>query len=163
VNDEPKKLSHLTDDGSVQMVDVGAKASSLREAKASALVRMSPQTLQLLRERALPKGDVLTTAKVAAILAAKRTADLIPMTHPLPLTYIDVTFDVESSDDAIAIEALVRCEGKTGVEIEAMTACSIAALTIYDMCKSADKSIVIERIRLEEKSGGKSGTFRRSD
>jgi cyclic pyranopterin phosphate synthase len=162
VNDEPKQLSHLTDDGSVQMVDVGAKASTMREAKASARVRMSPQTLQLLRERALPKGDVLTTAKVAAILAAKRTADLIPMTHPLPLTYIDVTFDVESSD-AIAIEALVRCEGKTGVEIEAMTACSIAALTIYDMCKSADKSIVIERIRLEEKSGGKSGTFRRSD
>ncbi|MEO8216200.1 MAG: cyclic pyranopterin monophosphate synthase MoaC [Acidobacteriota bacterium] len=152
-------MTHLSPDGTVSMVDVGEKSSTRREAVASARVRLSGGTLDLLVRKALPKGDVLTTAKVAGILAAKQTSSLIPLTHPLALSFVDIAFEIEEERSSIAITATVRSEGKTGVEIEAMTACSIAALTIYDMCKSADHGIVIETIQLERKSGGKSGTF----
>ena len=156
---EMRSLSHVDVDGAISMVDVGTKQPSRREAVALARIRMTDATLQLLREQALPKGDVLTTAKVAGILAAKQTPMLIPLTHPLALSYIDVAFTIDDSANAIDVRATVRCEGKTGVEIEAMTACSIAALTVYDMCKSAEKGIVIESIRLVSKSGGKSGDY----
>ena len=156
-----RKLSHVDDEGKLSMVDVGAKDVTEREAVASAVVRMSPKTLDLVVRTALPKGDVLTTARVAGILSAKQTPLLVPLTHPLLLNYVDVAFDVNRNEGTIKILATVRCSGKTGVEIEAMTACSIAALTIYDMCKSVEKGILIERIQLESKSGGKSGTFRR--
>ena len=153
------ELSHVTADGSISMVDVGAKPVTEREAVAEGVVRMTTKTARLLARRALPKGDVLATAKVAGILAAKRTASLIPLTHPLPLNYADVRFDVSVKTGEITITATARCSGRTGVEIEAMTACAVAALTIYDMCKSAEKGIVIERIRLLRKSGGKSGEY----
>lgn len=157
---EPE-LTHLDRSGEVKMVDVGEKQVSRREAVASAIVRLSAQTLLLVQQKAIPKGDVLTTAKVAGILAAKQTAQLIPLTHPLAISFVDVTFEIDPAQSCIVVRATVRCEGKTGVEIEAMTACSIAALTIYDMCKSAEKGIVIDQLQLEEKSGGKSGTWRR--
>ncbi|MBI2213305.1 MAG: cyclic pyranopterin monophosphate synthase MoaC [Acidobacteria bacterium] len=152
-------LSHVSADGTIAMVDVGGKQVTVREAVAEALVRMSPATARLLARKALPKGDVLTTAKVAGILAAKQTSALIPLTHPIPLDFVDISFDVKVRAGTIRITATTGCSGRTGVEIEAMTACSVAALTIYDMCKSAEKGIVIERIRLLRKSGGKSGTW----
>lgn len=160
MNDD-RELSHVAEDGSVQMVDVGGKEMTTREASASCRVVMTPDTLDLVRTRAMKKGDVLATAKVAGILAAKQTPSLIPLTHPLLLSSTDLTFDTASFSDSIVVRSTVRCEGRTGVEIEAMTACAVAALTIYDMCKSADKSIVITDLRLEAKSGGKSGDFRR--
>ena len=128
---------------------------------AEAIVRMSTWTLQKLIDRALPKGDVLTTARVAGILAAKQTSSLIPLTHPLSINYIAVDFEADAKRGTIAVRATVRCDGKTGVEIEAMTACAIASLTIYDMCKSAEKGIVIDSLQLVRKSGGKSGTYER--
>ena len=150
------RLTHLDGDGRLSMVDVGEKRPTFREAVAEARVRMSAETLELLRRQALPKGDVLTTAKVAGILAAKQASSLIPLTHPLPISFVEIEFEIGAG---VAIRSTVRCEGKTGVEIEAMTACAVAALTIYDMCKSAEKGIVIEDIRLLRKSGGKSGTW----
>lgn len=156
-----RQFSHLDETGGISMVDVGSKRATLREAVAAATVRMSKATLQKLVDRALPKGDVLTTAKVAGVLGAKQTPALIPLTHPIALSSIDVTFDIDKSAGTIEIHAIVRCEGRTGVEIEAMTACAIAALTIYDMCKSAEKGIVIESIQLLRKSGGKSGVWER--
>ncbi len=153
------ELSHVAPDGSISMVDVGAKAVTAREAIAEGTVRMSTATAKLLSRKALPKGDVLATAKVAGILAAKQTSSLIPLTHPVPLDFADVTFDVKVRSGTVTILATVRCSGRTGVEIEAMTACAVAALTIYDMCKSAEKGIVIENVRLLRKSGGKSGTY----
>lgn len=156
-----KSFSHLDETGGISMVDVGAKRITMREAVAVATVRMSPETLRKLVERALPKGDVLTTAKVAGVLAAKQTPSLIPLAHPLVITSIDVTFDLDQSSGAIEVHSIVRCEGKTGAEIEAMTACAVAALTIYDMCKSAEKGITIESLQLVRKSGGKSGTWER--
>jgi cyclic pyranopterin monophosphate synthase len=145
------------------MVDVGEKSPTRREAVASARVRMSVETLQLVRDRALPKGDVITVARIAGIMAAKRTPGLIPLTHPLPLSFIDVEIEASDEPPSLRIVATVRCEGRTGAEIEAMTACSIAALTIYDMCKSAEHGMVIESIRLEKKSGGKSGVYVRGE
>ena len=156
-----KDFSHLNEDGAVSMVDVGTKNITTREAVASATVRMTPRTLALLAGQALPKGDVLTTAKIAGIMAAKQTASLIPLTHPLALSSVEVTFELDQSAGSIEIRATVRCEGKTGVEMEAMTACAIAALTIYDMCKSAEKGIVIDAVQLVRKSGGKSGVWER--
>ena len=150
-------FSHLDDQGSITMVDVGAKNVTSREAVAAATVRMSRDTIAKLVAKALPKGDVLTTAKVAGILAAKQTPSLIPLTHPLSINFIDVAFEV--GEESIEVRATVRCDGKTGVEIEAMTACAIAALTIYDMCKSEEKGIVIGELRLVAKSGGKSGQW----
>jgi cyclic pyranopterin monophosphate synthase len=156
------ELSHFDEHGAARMVDTSAKAETLREAKASGLVRMAPSTLALIRDRGMAKGDVLEVARLAGILAAKRTGDLIPLCHPLPITSAAVDFTL-ADDDLLHIEATVRVFGRTGVEMEALTAVSVAALTVYDMCKSVDRVMTIERIRLEEKSGGKSGTFRRED
>lgn len=155
----PPELTHVDGEGNLRMVDVGAKQVTAREAVASATVRMSRSTLDLVVRKALPKGDVLATAKVAGILAAKQTSSLIPLTHPLSLTFIDVEFRVDTDASAIEVVSTVRCEGKTGVEIEAMTACSVASLTIYDMCKSAEHGISIDALHLVRKSGGKSGEY----
>jgi cyclic pyranopterin phosphate synthase len=156
-----KDFSHLDETGGISMVNVGAKRSTQREATATATVRMSPATLTRLMERALPKGDALTTAKVAGVLAAKQTPLLIPLAHPLALDSVDITFDLDPAAGTIEVHSIVRCDGKTGVEMEAMTACAVAALTIYDMCKSAEKGITIDGLQLVRKSGGKSGTWER--
>jgi len=154
-------FSHLDETGGISMVDVGAKRTTSREAVAVATVRMQPATLKRLIERALPKGDVLSTAKVAGVLAAKRTPSLIPLAHPIMITSVDITFDLDPAAGSVEVRAIVRCDGKTGVEMEAMTACAVAALTIYDMCKSAEKGIAIETLQLVRKSGGKSGLWER--
>lgn len=156
-----KDFSHFDETGGISMVDVGTKRTSSREAMAMATVRMKPDTLRKLIEQALPKGDVLTTAKVAGVLAAKQTPSLIPLAHPIQLNSVDITFDLDPVNGVIEVHAIVRCDGKTGVEMEAMTACAVASLTIYDMCKSAEKGIVIESLQLVRKSGGKSGTWER--
>jgi len=155
-------LSHFDDQGASRMVDVTAKTESERLARASARVRMQPATLALIKDRKLAKGDVLEVARLAGIMAAKRTGELIPLCHPLPITGATVDFSF-SGDDVLVIEATVRVFGRTGVEMEALTAVSVAGLTVYDMCKSIDRGITIERIRLEEKQGGKSGHFQSSD
>lgn len=153
-------LTHLDDQGQARMVDVGAKAETEREALAAGRVRMQPETLRLLRAGDLPKGDVLGTARVAGIMAAKRTAELIPMCHPLLLTHIAIDFAFDEAAYAVEILATVQCNGRTGVEMEALTAVSVAALTIYDMAKAVEKGMVIDGIRLLEKRGGKSGNWR---
>src|SRR5262245_47136882 len=156
------ELSHFDETGAARMVDTSAKAETLRQARASARVRMAPATLALIRDRGLAKGDVLAVARLAGIMAAKRTGDLIPLCHPLPITGATVDFAFQG-DDVLRTDATVRTFGRTGVEMEALTAASVAALTVYDMCKSVDRVMTVERIRLEEKSGGRSGTFRASD
>ncbi|HXG11875.1 MAG TPA: cyclic pyranopterin monophosphate synthase MoaC [Gemmataceae bacterium] len=156
------ELTHFDEHGASRMVDVSAKPETLRQARASALVRMEPATAALIRDRALAKGDVLEVARLAGILAAKRTGELIPLCHPLPLNAVAVDFSFPEPA-LLRIEATARVVGRTGVEMEALTAVSIAALTVYDMCKAVDRTMTIERIRLEEKSGGRSGTFRRAD
>ena len=156
------ELTHFDEAGASRMVDTSAKPETQREARASGRVRMLPATLQLIRDRKLAKGDVLEVARLAGIMAAKRTGDLIPLCHPLPITSAQIDFRFEG-DDTLIIEAIVRVFGRTGVEMEALTAVSIAALTVYDMVKAVDRGLVIERIRLEEKSGGKSGHFTRAD
>ena len=153
------KPSHIAADGSVTMVDVGAKDVSRRTAHATAYVRMPAAVALALREATLPKGDAFVTAQIAGILAAKRTGDLIPLCHPLPLDTVDVTFGWED-DGRLRIDARATTTAKTGVEMEALVAAVVAALTIYDMCKAVDKGIVIEAVRLEEKTGGKSGDWR---
>src|SRR5258705_13685102 len=158
-----REFSHLDDTGGISMVDVGAKQITAREAVAVATVRLKPETLAKLVEHALPKGDVLTTAKVAGVLAAKQTPSLIPLTHPVEINSVDITFALEPEAGTIEVRATVRCDGKTGVEMEAMTACAVAALTIYDMCKSAEKGISIDSLQLLRKSGGKSGLWERCD
>jgi cyclic pyranopterin monophosphate synthase len=156
-----KKLSHVNDEGHVQMVDVTAKAETIREAKARGVVKMDAATLGLIEKGRIAKGNVLTTAKISGIMAAKKTGEIIPLCHPLKLTGIDINLDIDHKNSQIVIEARARTTGKTGVEMEALTAVSVAALTIYDMCKAVNKRIVIGDIMLLEKSGGKSGTFRR--
>ena len=156
------ELSHFDEHGASRMVDTSAKPETLREARASGLVHLAPATAALIRDRALAKGDVLEVARLAGILAAKRTGDLIPLCHPLPLTSVRIDFAFEA-DGLLRVEAVVRVFGRTGVEMEALTAVGVAALTVYDMCKAVDRVMTIERIRLEEKSGGRSGTFRRAD
>jgi cyclic pyranopterin phosphate synthase len=156
------ELTHFDDQGASRMVDTSDKAETQRQARASGQIRMAPATLEQIRSRSLSKGDVLEVARLAGIMAAKRTGDLIPLCHPLPITAATVDFGYEGSD-VLKIEAGVRVVGRTGVEMEALTAVSVAALTVYDMCKSIDRNMTIEHIRLEEKSGGKSGTFRRKD
>jgi cyclic pyranopterin phosphate synthase len=155
------ELSHFDDSGASRMVDTSAKAETVREAKASAIVRMQPATQALIRDRKLAKGDVFEVARLAGIMAAKQTPHLIPLCHPLPITGVTVDFAPQGAD-SIVIEATVKVVGKTGVEMEALTAVSVAALTVYDMCKAVDRGMVIERIQLEEKSGGKSGPFVRA-
>ncbi|TFG68914.1 MAG: cyclic pyranopterin monophosphate synthase MoaC [Anaerolineales bacterium] len=150
-------LTHVDAQGNVGMVDVGSKPDTWREAVAKGEVHMKPETLQLIMAHNMPKGDVLTTAQIAGIMAAKKTSDLIPLCHPLPLTKIDVTFDIDIDHAQINITSRVRTLGKTGVEMEALTAVSIAALTIYDMAKAVEKTMRITNIRLVSKLGGKSG------
>jgi len=151
------KLSHLDESGRARMVDVTAKDDTLREAVAKGSVRMKPETLALIQSGGVPKGDVLAVAQVAGVMAAKRTHELIPMCHPLLLSAIDVRLEPDEKESAVQITATVRTTGKTGVEMEALTAVSVAALTIYDMCKAVDRGMRIEGVRLARKSGGKSG------
>ena len=145
------------------MVDVSDKASTHRTARAEGFVAMAPATLALIGEGGAKKGDVLAVAELAGIMAAKRTADLIPLCHPLPLTSVDVKLSCDPASNTVDIRATCRTTGKTGVEMEALTAASVAALTVYDMCKGVDRAMVLSDIRLEHKSGGKSGTFDRQD
>ena len=153
------ELTHTDDAGHVQMVDVGGKPDTERLAIARGTVVMQPETLHLIATDGLPKGDVLTTAQLAGIMAAKRTADLIPLCHPLVLTKIDVDFEIDLGASCIVITATVRTRGKTGVEMEALTAVSVAALTIYDMAKAVEKTMRITDIHLVRKEGGKSGLY----
>jgi cyclic pyranopterin monophosphate synthase len=154
----PKKLSHYDGAGRARMVDVSGKSVTRREAEASAFVAISSEVLAALPEN--PKGDPLEVARIAGIMAAKRTAELIPMCHPLPLALVDV--DVRVCENGVAITSKVATNAETGVEMEALVAVSVAALTVYDMCKGADKSIEIREIVLQRKSGGKSGEYRRA-
>jgi cyclic pyranopterin phosphate synthase len=152
------KLTHLDAQGNARMVDVGAKAATPRVAVAAGRIRMSTAALAAIRDGTVPKGDVLAAARIAGIMAAKRTAELIPLCHPLALDAVTIDFAIEA--DAVAVTASASLTGKTGVEMEAMTAASIALLTIYDMAKAVDKGMVIENVRLIEKRGGKSGDWR---
>jgi cyclic pyranopterin monophosphate synthase len=162
LNSPMSNLSHFDDRGASRMVDTTAKQETERAARASALVRMEPATLALIRDCGHAKGDVLEVARLAGIMAAKKTSELIPLCHPLPLTSAKVDFTFEGHA-VLKIEATVRVFGRTGVEMEALTAAGVAALTVYDMCKAVDKNMTIERIRLEEKQGGKSGPYLRVD
>ena len=152
-------LSHVDEHGRVRMVDTGNKEITSRRAVASARVLMKRETLDALREHRTPKGDPLEAARLAGIMAAKRTSDLIPLCHPLPLTHIDIKARLE--DTGVALEAEVSTNAQTGVEMEALTAVSIAALTVYDMCKALEKGMTITDVRLEVKTGGKSGDYKR--
>ena len=154
------QLSHVDDQGRVRMVDTGAKEITQRRAVASAHVLMTKETVAALREHRTPKGDPLEAARLAGIMAAKRTSDLIPLCHPLPLTHIDVQATFE--DSGVALQAEVSTNAQTGVEMEALTAVSVAALTVYDMCKALEKGMTITDVRLESKTGGKSGNYERS-
>ena len=152
-------LSHVDEEGRIRMVDVGAKPTTLRTAEARATVRMKPATATAIRERRTPKGDPLETARLAGIMGAKRTADLIPLCHSLPLDHVDLTITL--GEEHAEIIAIASTSARTGVEMEALTAVSAACLTLYDMCKSADRSMEIVAIRLLEKSGGRSGNYSR--
>jgi cyclic pyranopterin phosphate synthase len=152
-------LTHLDAQGNARMVDVGGKAVTSRVATAVATVRMLPDTLRLIVDGGHKKGDVLAVARIAGIQASKKCADLIPLCHPLMLTHVTVDFTIDEAENRIRISATCGLDGKTGVEMEALTAASVAALTIYDMCKAVDKGMVIENICLLEKSGGKSGHY----
>jgi cyclic pyranopterin phosphate synthase len=151
------KLSHVDEEGRAAMVDVGAKQTSARRAVASARVLMSKETVEAVRARRTPKGDPLEVARLAGIMAAKRTAELIPLCHPLALTHVEVR--AELADDGVRLEAEAATTAQTGVEMEALTAAAVAALTVYDMCKAIDKGMTINDLRLEEKTGGKSGPW----
>jgi cyclic pyranopterin monophosphate synthase len=156
------KLSHVDTQGRARMVDVGEKAVTIREAVATGTVRMNPAVLRLVVAGRMPKGDVLAVARVAGIMAAKKTPELIPLCHPLPISAVSVEFTPQEDAGILTIGARVKVEGKTGVEMEALTAVSVAGLTIYDMCKAVDKGMVISDICLLKKTGGKSGTYERS-
>ncbi|MEE3369098.1 MAG: cyclic pyranopterin monophosphate synthase MoaC [Planctomycetota bacterium] len=153
-------LTHFDDQGASRMVDVGGKAVSQRIARASAQLRMAPETQRLIRDRKMSKGDVLEVARLAGIMAAKRTGELIPLCHPLSLDSVEVSFEY-CGDSGLRIETMVGVLARTGVEMEALVAASTAALTIYDMCKAVDRGMVVEFIQLEEKRGGKSGHYQR--
>jgi len=157
-----KQLSHVDAQGRAQMVDVGNKAVTAREAVATGAIRMNPEVLRLIVAGQMPKGDVLAVARVAGIMAAKKTPELIPLCHPLGISSVSVEFTPQEETGQIAIAARVKIAGRTGVEMEALTAVAVAALTIYDMCKAADKSMVISDICLLKKTGGKSGTYVRA-
>ena len=154
------KLTHLDSEGKARMVDVTAKSATSRRATAESFIRLSKKTLVLLQKGNLPKGNALETARLAGIMAAKRTYNLIPLCHPLLLTHVDV--DAEPGSGGVRFLATVSCSGSTGVEMEALTAASVAALTLYDMVKAVEKGATIEKVRLLEKSGGKSGTYKRT-
>ncbi len=153
-------LSHLNERGEARMVDVSEKAATSRIATAEGFVRMQPETLALLMEGGTPKGDVLAVARVAGIMAAKRTSELVPLCHPLPITKVTVDFEPLPESASLRVEAEVKVTGQTGVEMEALTAVSVACLTVYDMLKAADKTMRFDGIRLLEKTGGRSGHFR---
>lgn len=154
-----RRLTHLDESGAARMVDVGEKPETERRAVARALLRMSPETAAAVARGDAPKGDVLGTARLAGIQAAKRTADLIPLCHPLALTSVEVELRCDPGENAVAITATARLKGRTGVEMEALTAASVAALTVYDMCKAIDRGMIVTDLRLLHKSGGKSGTY----
>jgi cyclic pyranopterin monophosphate synthase len=154
------QLSHVDDEGRVRMVDTGNKEITARRAVASARVLMNSETVAALREHRTPKGDPLEAARLAGIMAAKKTSDLIPLCHPLPLTHIDVKATL--GEDGVSLEAEVSTNAQTGVEMEALTAVSVAALTIYDMCKAVEKGMTITDVRLDSKTGGKSGDYKRT-
>ncbi len=154
-------LTHMDKDGSARMVDISAKAETQRMARAEALVSMQDSTLKAIRDANLPKGDVLSTARLAGIMAAKQTGNLIPLCHPLPLTYVDLSFTFIA--DGVKVISETRTAAKTGVEMEALTAVSVAALTIYDMAKGIDREMTIHGVRLLEKVGGKSGHWKASE
>jgi cyclic pyranopterin monophosphate synthase len=156
-------FTHLDESGRAHMVDVGAKDDTRRTATARGRVLMLPETLELIRTGGITKGDVLAVAQVAGVMGAKRTPDIIPLCHPLLLNGVDLEFRLVPEWPGLEISATVRVSGKTGVEMEALTAVSVAALTIYDMCKAVDRAMTIERIELVHKAGGKSGEFRRED
>ncbi len=155
------KLTHFNQAGEAHMVDVGDKPASARRAVAAGRIRMRADTLRLIREGGHKKGDVLAVARVAGIMATKRTADLVPMCHPLALTHVAVEFELQDADGAIDCTVTAETRGQTGVEMEALTGVQVALLTIYDMCKSVDRGMVIDGVRLLEKSGGKSGHWQR--
>lgn len=159
MDDREARLSHLDSAGEARMVDVGSKAITERGAEARGLVVMLPDTLRLVRENVLAKGDVLAVARVAGIMAAKRTADLIPLCHPLPLTSVEVDFRFDG-DSAIEVIGRAQTTDRTGVEMEALTAVTVAGLTIYDMCKAVDRTIQLTAVRLTWKAGGRSGEYR---
>jgi cyclic pyranopterin phosphate synthase len=156
------ELSHLDSSGRARMVDVGAKPETGRRARARAVVRMSPETAALVAGGDAPKGDVLGTARLAGIQAAKRTSELIPLAHPLPLTFVDVEAEIDASG-SVTLTAEARTTARTGVEMEAMTACAVAALTVYDMVKGVERGVTIEQVTLLEKTGGKSDWKRAGD
>ena len=156
-------LSHLNERGEARMVDVGAKPATEREAVVRGSVRMQPETLVLITEGNAAKGDVLAAARIAGIMAAKRTGELIPLCHPLPLDWVEVRLRPDTEDSLLEVEARARTTAKTGVEMEAFVAASIAAVTVYDMCKSYDRTMVVTDLRLVSKSGGKSGVFVREE
>ena len=152
-----KKLSHMDESGRPRMVDIGSKGDTVRQAVAKGVVRMQPATFRLIREGGTAKGDVLSVAQLAGTMAAKRTPDLIPLCHPILLDNIDIEISPDEKTSTIEITTTVKSCGKTGVEMEALTATAVAALTIYDMCKAVDRGMKIDNIRLVKKSGGKSG------
>jgi len=154
-------LSHVDRSGQARMVDVSAKESTERFARATGVISMSPEALAAVRKNGVEKGDVLAVARIAGVMAAKRTAELIPLCHPLMLTDVQVVADIDDTIPGIRVESSVRSAGKTGVEMEAIVAVSVTLVTVYDMCKSLDKSMVISDIRLSEKTGGRSGTWKR--
>jgi len=156
-------LTHFDAGGRAQMVDVGAKAETHRVAIARGTIRMKPETFALVRDGSARKGDVIGVARIAAIQGAKRTADLIPLCHPIALTRVAVDFELDEPGSAVHCTATVECEGRTGVEMEALTAVQVGLLTVYDMCKAVDRGMVIERVELIEKRGGKSGVWTRRE
>lgn len=155
-----EKLTHINERGEAHMVDVGGKLVTHRSATARAYITVQPATLSAIKDNTLAKGDVFATARIAGIQAAKKCSELIPLCHPLMLTSIEVDITIDEANQRVVINSTCKLDGKTGVEMEALTACSVAALTVYDMCKALDKGIIISDIRLVEKTGGKSGTWR---
>jgi len=156
-----KRLSHVDRHGQARMVDISDKDETKREAVARGVITMRPETLRLIQQGSLPKGDVLAAARLAGVMAAKRVPDLIPLCHPLLLTSVEIEFTPLEESGRLDIESRVRITGRTGAEMEALTAVAVAALTVYDMCKAVDRAMVIGSIRLVVKKGGKSGTYRR--
>lgn len=155
------KLTHLDEKGRARMVDVSSKSSTLREARASSSVLMKKKTLDLIRKGRVPKGDVIATARVAGIMAAKKTPELIPLCHPLDISSVEVDLKVQPTKGRVLITSRVVCTGQTGVEMEALTAAAVAALTVYDMCKAVDREMTVSDVVLLEKRGGRSGEYKR--
>ena len=153
------KLTHFDETGRSRMVDVSDKEITLREAVVSGVISMKPSTFRMIMNKEIVKGDVLEVAKIAGIMAAKKTSELIPMCHPLEITNVEMFFRPDEGESSIEIESTVKVRGRTGVEMEALVAVSVAALTIYDMCKAVDKAMIISQVKLMKKSGGKSGTY----